>query len=149
MKPVRTWILVADGARGRVYESLGKSGEIAEREEFRRDTDLPPTRELDDDRPGRGNIPATTSRHAFQPTSDVHRELKRTFAEELAAMLDEQLLAGAYDRLVLVAAPVTLGDLREALADRVRGVIVADLDKDLTKHTARELAAQLEDVLTL
>ena len=117
MKPVRTWILVADGARGRVYETLGKSGEAAEREEFRRDTDLPPTRELDDDRPGRGNIPATTSRHAFQPTSDAHRELKRTFAEDLAAMLDEQLQAGAYDRLVLVAAPVTLGDLREALPD--------------------------------
>ena len=44
---------------------------------------------------------------------------------------------------------MTLGDLREALPDRVRGVIVAELDKDLTKHSARELAAQLEDVLTL
>jgi protein required for attachment to host cells len=149
MKPVRTWILVTDGARGRVYESLGKSGEVSEREEFRRETDLPPTRELDDDRPGRGNVPATTHRHGFEPTSDAHRELKRQFAEDLAGLLDAQLAAGAYDRLVVVAAPVTLGDLREALSDRVRGVVVAELDKDLTKHTAHELGAQLEDVLTL
>jgi protein required for attachment to host cells len=149
MKPVRTWILVADGARARVYESLGKRGDVTEREELRRDTDLPPTRELDADRPGRGNVPTTAHRHGFQPTSDSHRELKRDFAEDFAALLEEQLAAGAYDRLVLVAAPVTLGDLREALSDRVRGVVTAELDKDLTKHSARELGAQLQDVLTL
>ena len=149
MKPVRTWILVADGARGRVFESLGKSGTVSEREDLRRDTDLPPTRELEDDKPGRGNVPTTTHRHGFQPTSDAHRELKRDFAEELARLLDEQLAAGAYDRLVVVAAPVTLGDLREALSERVRSVVLAELDKDLTKHSARELGVQLEDVLTL
>jgi protein required for attachment to host cells len=149
MKPVRTWILVADGARGRVFESLGKSGTVSEREDLRRDTDLPPTRELEDDKPGRGNVPTTAHRHGFQPTSDAHRELKRGFAEELARLLDAQLAAGAYDRLVVVAAPVTLGDLREALSERVRSVVLAELDKDLTKHSARELGVQLEDVLTL
>jgi protein required for attachment to host cells len=149
MKPVRTWIVVADGAHSRVFENMGKSGEVTELEGLRRDTDLPPTRELDEDRPGRGNVPATTSRHAFQPTSDAHRELKRGFAEDLAAMLDEQLEAGAYDRLVVVAAPTTLGDLRAAFSDRLKSVIRAEIDKDLTKHSARELKAQLDDVLTV
>lgn len=147
MRQLRTWILVADGARGRIFESIGKSADVTELEGLRRETDLPPTRELDDDRPGRGNVPATTHRHGFQPTSDSHRELKRDFAEELAALLDEQLAAGAYDSLVVVAAPTTLGDLREAFSDRVRNVIKAEIDKDLTKHSARELRAHIGDVL--
>ena len=35
-------------------------------------------------------------------------------------MLDKSLAAKAYDRLILVAPPVTLGDLRKALSQHVK-----------------------------
>ena len=44
-----------------------------------------------------------------------HRELKRDFAVRLAKMLDQRCREHAFDRLVLVAPPTALGDLRSAL----------------------------------
>ena len=48
-------------------------------------------------------------------------------------MLDKRLSEKAYDRLVIVAPPKALGDLRAALSAHVRPLIYAELDKDLVK----------------
>ena len=149
MKPTTTWILIADGARARIFANHGpgKGIEAVEGAEF--ETELRPSRELRDDRPGRTFESANTMRHAIKPRQDPHRELKRSFSEELAAILDEQLAQKAYDRVVLVAPPVTLGDLRSALSARVRAVVYAELDKDLTKTPVAELPRHLGAVLAV
>ena len=36
--------------------------------------------------------------------------------------------AGAYDRLVIAAAPMALGNLRKAMSDHVRKTVVAELE---------------------
>ena len=53
-------------------------------------------------------------RHAIEPRTDPHRELKRTSPTSSADMLDQRLTEKAYDRLVIVAPPKALGDLRAA-----------------------------------
>jgi protein required for attachment to host cells len=50
---------------------------------------------------------------------------------------------------VLVAAPKTLGDLRELLPDPVKSRVVAEIDKDLTRVPLRDLPKHLETVLKL
>ena len=72
-------------------------------------------------------------RHAIEPRIDPHRELKRDFAKELAEMLDKRLSEKAFDRLVIVAPPKALGDLRAALSAQVKPLVYAELDKDLVK----------------
>ena len=62
-------------------------------------------------------------------------------------MLDQRRTEHAYDRLVLVAPPTALGDLREALSDPVRSLVRAELDKDLTKIPVAELPSHLGAVL--
>ncbi|MGE0626946.1 MAG: host attachment protein [Hyphomicrobiaceae bacterium] len=145
MKPVRTWIVIVDAARARVVEQVGKGKPLKAVDGFSLETELKPTHEIVSDRAGRnfGDFP----RHTFDPKTDAHRLEKRRFVEQVVAMLDEQAPADAFDRLVLVAPPKALGDLRSALTPRLAAVVHAELSKDLTKTPDHDLMSHLEDVL--
>ena len=64
-------------------------------------------------------------------------------------MLDQRLAAKAFDRLVIVAPPSALGDLRAALSAHMKPHIYAELNKDLTKTPAAELPQHLAGVLAV
>lgn len=149
MKKTITWILVADGARARIYknEGPGKGVEPAVDEEFRHD--LPRTREMGTDRPGRVHESATTGRSAMENPVDWHRFEKEKFAKEIAGILDRASTAGAFKRLILVAPPRTLGDLRTALSANTRKKVTGEIDKDLTQVTPGELPDHLGGVLAV
>ncbi len=148
MKPTTTWILIADGARGRLFASRGP-GKGLEVVDESLGADHRPTHEIVDDRLGRTHESVGETRHAISARHDPHRELKHDFAVKLAKMLDKRRAEQAYDRLVLVAPPAVLGDLREALSDPVRSVVRAELDKDLTKTPVAELPSHLASVLAV
>ena len=149
MKKTVTWILVADGARARILknEGPGKGLHPAVDETF--EQPLPPTRELGVERPGRVQESATSERHAMVPRVDWHRFEKTKFARSMAKLLDAAAARGDFDRLVLVAPPKTLGDLRAALGPRCRALVSGELAKDLTQVTVAELPDHLYKLLPL
>jgi protein required for attachment to host cells len=149
MKPTTTWILIADGARARVFANLGPGKGIEAVDGAAFDADHRSDHELASDKLGRTHESVGVTRHAIEPHHDPHRELKRAFSERLAAMLDAKLGAKAYDRVVLVAPPTMLGDLRAALSDHVRAAVYAELDKDLTKTPIHELPKHLGAVMAV
>ncbi|MFA9551022.1 MAG: host attachment protein, partial [Hyphomicrobium sp.] len=67
----------------------------------------------------------------------------------LAAYVEERLAENAFSRLVLVAPPVTLGDLRTALSKAVRERVSAELDNDLTNTPVEELPKHLATVMAV
>ena len=147
MKKTITWILVADGSRARILKNdgPGKGLQPAVGEEFHHA--LPKTSELGSDRPGRSQESASSARHAVENPVDWHRFEKEKFAREMARVLDQANNAGAYDRLILVAPPKTLGDLRGALGSGARKKVTGELDKDLTQITLGELPEHLSALL--
>ena len=149
MKKTIPWILVADGARARIFknEGPGKGVQAAVDEEFRHAT--PPSRELGAERPGRVQESATSARHAMENPVDWHRFEKEKFAKEMAKLLDRASQAGAFERLVLVAPPKTLGDLRNALGAPTRKKITGDIHKDRTQVTPAELPYHLGRVIAV
>src|SRR3546814_8500541 len=74
-----------------------------------------PSRDIDTDRPGRGYNPMG-QHHPMDSPSDSHREEKRRFADLLANHINAAALDRSYDRLILVAPPKPLGDLRQSLS---------------------------------
>ena len=56
--------------------------------------------------------------------------------------------AQAATRIVLVAAPSALGDLRAALPSAVRAKVTGEVAQDLTKTPDAEVASHLKDVLS-
>lgn len=145
MKPTVTWVLIADGAHARLFANRGPGKGIEQLEAINGDHRA--DRDLIRDTAGRSFESVGDTRHAITPRTDPHRELKRDFAKQLGSMLEEQLAAKAYDRLVIVAPPTALGDLRSSLPEPVKHVVYAELDKDLVKTPTAELPAHLGAVM--
>ena len=147
MKPTRTWVLIADGARARILENYGPGHGLRAVDGLTFSTDHAATHDLVTDRQGRSFSSHGPGRSAIEPHSDPHRDLKAKFAHHLAVILAQGLEQRAYDRLVIVATPVTLGDLRAALSDPVRAKVVGEVAQDLTKLPNNEVGTRLRDVL--
>ena len=133
-----TWVVVADGEKALFLENVTDGADpnlVVRRIE---EQDNPPDRAQGSDRPGRAFDPGPGQRSALEET-DWHRLAKERFAGELADILYRRAHAGAYRRLVIVAAPQVLGALRAALHREVADRIVAEIPKTLTNHALDEI----------
>jgi protein required for attachment to host cells len=149
MKQKRTWVLIADARRARVFESRGKGTGLTAVQDMALDAELPPSRALGTDRPGRTFESVGSARHAMENPSDPHREQKRQFAQRIARAVHDRHAAKSFDRLVVVAPAVTMGDLRAALADDIKAITTAELVADLTKTPVAELPSHLASIVDL
>ncbi len=149
MKAKITWILVADGGQARVFENDGPGKGLAQvkglssEEKHLRDQDIVT------DRPGRTFSPSGSGQSGIQPRSDPVEQRETRFVQGLARMLHEKLAAGAFDRLIIAAAPTALGDIRPALSASVNKTIVGELHKDLTNTPTNQIAAHFDAMLAI
>ena len=144
--PTTTWIVVADGARGRFFrpneeakrlESIGLPDLVAPQSRER-------PRDLKSDKPGRSYSSSRSGvRHAFEPPHDYHKLEKHRFMATLAALLDEACTRREFDELVLVAPRRSLGELRGLLSKRVQGRVRLEVPKDLTNDPPSRLWRRL------
>jgi protein required for attachment to host cells len=143
MKKAVTWIVVADGARARIVRQtgVGRPLEAVPGQEFL-NPERGPTRELGTDKPGRSFDSRGGQRHSMEEV-DWHRFEKKKFAKTIAERLDQAAEARAFDRLVLVAPPDTLGDLRAEIGKHGSAKIAAEVAKDLTGIPMSQLANHL------
>lgn len=146
-KKIVTWILVADGARARVLANEGPGKGLADafNQDFIGANTL--TRESVSDKPGRTQESATTARSALEPRTDWHRFEKHLFAKRMAEILEDAAMRKAFDRLILVAPPQALGDLRAELGRHAKDRITGELDKDLTHVAIHDLPGHLADFI--
>lgn len=139
-----TWIVVADGARGRILAASGAEPALSLVRELESEAARKRTRELGTERPGRVRESAMTARHAMEPRADWHRQEEEKFAALLAQELAHA--EAQFDALILVAPPRALGDLRQALDAASRKRVVGELAKDLTSVPVHDLPDRLTDV---
>jgi protein required for attachment to host cells len=149
MKPTRTWILIADGARARILLNTGPGHGLTPVDGLVFDGDHSATHTIVDDREGRTHSSVGHGRSAIEAHSDPHRELKSKFAHRLAEVLDDGAENKTFDRLILVAAPVTLGDLRTMISKRVATLVIGEIPHDLTKTPNADVGSHLKDVLVV
>lgn len=150
MTKIVTWVLVADGAVARVFANDGPGKGLTALAGKEWTADLPHGgKDVWSDRPGRSFESADSSRHSMEPTSDPKRMAKERFIAEVVDTIAKSAQQGAFDRLVVVAEPRTLGVMRDHMPDNVRHKVHAELAKDLTKFTADELAGPVGEVISL
>ncbi|MEO0389490.1 MAG: host attachment family protein [Pseudomonadota bacterium] len=89
-------------------------------------------------RPGRMPDTGVGQRSALDDT-DWHELAKERFAKDLSDLLYAEAHQGAFDRLVIVAAPKVLGVLREDMHQEVARKLVAEIPKTLTNHPVDEI----------
>ncbi|WP_435640370.1 host attachment protein [Micavibrio aeruginosavorus] len=146
IKTPRVWIVVADKHGARIFEKIDRHLKLIG--EASPDQNLQDG--LNNQTIGRAvSSGGSTIHHKYEPHMEQERAGALDFAHDLAAFLDEADTAREFDRLVLVAAPRTLGDLRAVISKHVQRHITAQVDKNLTKLDERALGDALEDVLWL
>ena len=145
-KSVKTWVLIADGARARILQADGESDGLQLVPGCEFGVDDPPDRDIDADKPGRTFDSVGSGRHGMEPKTSPHRHRKAEFARHLAEFLEKKRTQKAFERLLIAAAPVTLGDLRQTLSKGVKAAIGGEVAKDLTGIPDREIADHLGDL---
>lgn len=128
MLPQKALVVVADGGQAILYRNEGTGGDISLREEKR----LSP-QHLGDDGPS-----------GSRPESQTPRQTdEATFAKQLAQALFKMKERGEFEAWLLVADPQTLGQMRGILHKTLTASLVRSLAKDLTHHSARDIAAAI------
>ncbi len=102
----------------------------------------PPTHEQGADKPGR-TFSSMGGRRGGVRQTDWHDLEEHKFAREVAGALEKAVRERHVKALVVVAPARTLADLRHAFHDDVRKKIIAELDKDLTKHPVDQIEKHL------
>jgi protein required for attachment to host cells len=104
--------------------------------------DNPPTHEQGSDRPGRA-FSSIDARRSGVDQTDWHELEEKQFARDVAAQLEKVVREGNVKAVIIAAPPRTLAELRHAFHDDVRRRIVAEVDKDLTRHPVYEIEKHL------
>jgi len=142
----KAWVLVADGEKALFMRNAAGAAQ-PELEMLRVDAQENPRQgEQTADRPGRMPDSGAGQLSAMEEP-DWHRLAKDRFAAEIAATLNREALKGAFEQIVLVAPPTTLGELRDHLHDATVGRVSAEIPKTLTNHPVPEIKRLVIDAL--
>ncbi|WP_162783596.1 host attachment protein [Devosia naphthalenivorans] len=142
MKTTVTWVLIADGAQGRVLENTGPGKGFKQVEGL--DWAIEPLQAQDivTDRPGRGSMGGS-----MEPQTNPVDKRETDFVKSLAAILDRHQQKGSFDRLIIAAAPIALGEIRKAISPAVKKTVVAELNKDLTNLPTAQLDQHFDGII--
>ncbi len=145
MKPITTWIVLADAQTVRIAINDGVGKGI-----YGRGTEgleAPAITELAD-APGMTHAAVGPNRGSISDP-DLKGQAARAFAGDIVDYLEGALREGDFDRLILIAPAAMLGHLRQALTPELRKALYADISKDLTHVPLDELTGHLQDVLVV
>lgn len=143
----RTWIVVADGARGRVFSWSARDKELASPLDQDFVGSRLPVRERVSDRGGQTLERHGEGGHAKEKSQDKKEHDQQLLAREIAGALKSARNDHSYDQLVLVAPPSFLGTLRKELDGETSKLVVASHGKDLSHMKDHELKKVVPDLL--
>src|SRR5690554_3520108 len=138
-----TWILVGDGRKALMLRNDGTPQNPSLNViDVLKDDENPPTAKQGTERPGRVMQSNLNRRSAVEQT-DWHEIAEERFTATVASKLNAAALENRFEKLILVAPPNSLAALRKNLHAKTASLIVAEIDKDLTKHPVPEIARLL------
>ena len=127
----RIWILAADNFLVRIYKKTSNRMElIGEAEPNISSIET----EINNKTLGRMvSAAGSTVHHKFEPNDNESRHDELIFVHDVSKFLEQLETADVFDRLIIVASPKMLGDLRSNLSQSVKCRVIIEVDKDLTK----------------
>ncbi len=107
----KTWILVADHSRAQLYLNVGPGKHLQKLKDI-------------------ASPPEHTPRHTDSHDGQDRRHDGELFAGQLCTLLLEGRTSHQFDRLILVASPKFLGQIRAKLDRPTHDLVTGSLDKD-------------------
>jgi protein required for attachment to host cells len=141
VKPLQSWVLVADGGTAKVYRTTGESSshrvllEPVPGGTFKRSdpAHFGP-------RPGKNFSSALRdSGHGVTTHEDLKRHAEEEFIIAVLAWLDKPKQISQFEHLIIAAPPRALGEIRRALSHELFRKVHSEIHGDLTKLPIKEL----------
>ncbi len=148
MKPNRVWYLIMNSGRARIIRELpGPHDPLpvevtmqSPRRKLREAIGTKPTRSFAAAGGGR--------RSAVEPSSDPLAEDARHFIREVVRYLEEQERAGAFDKLVVIGTPDSIGYWRAEASGPLKKHVQQEFIKNVVRMSSRELNAAIRALVT-
>ena len=145
MKPIVTWIVLANARSARVLANSGPGKGLSAVGDQHWQA---PEAGTPNDRAGVGHSSAGPGISAVEQT-DRQAMNDAEFARDVANHLSTALAAKRFDRLVLVAGPHMLGLLRAHLNESVRASVLGEIPKDLSAQSLSNLETHLGELIAV
>lgn len=154
---MRIRIVVADRSEARFYDAVRPEWPLQLVERITDPQARLHERDLKSDRPGRvfdhaatGRRRGATAHHSTRGERNPLQHEAEGFARRVAAELEKSLQQHAFERMVLIAEPSFLGQLRSVLPSSLLKILVQQVNKDLVHQDARVILSHVStDVFAL
>ena len=141
--PHGAFVLVGDGRKALFLRNEGDEKFPNLKTERLFEDENPPTHEQGSERPGRISKALDSGQRSAVEPVDWHHIEEHRFAKKVAAAMEQVVRTRKAPALVVVAPPRTLAELRGAFHRDVQALIIAEVNKDLTKHSLGEIELHL------
>jgi protein required for attachment to host cells len=131
-------VMVADGRKILVFRNKGDSAFPQLEAETVREQENPANRDQASDAAGRSSSPMG-GRQSSMEQVNFHDQEEQRFAVEAADILKRRALANDYEKLIVIAPPTALGEIRKHYHKEVQDRLVGEIAKDLSNHPVAEI----------
>jgi protein required for attachment to host cells len=140
--PWESWVVVCDGAKALIMQNAGDNElmNLQVHETLTQPNEA--DREIGSGKPGRSHQADGMSGSAVEETS-WHDQAEEDFLKRVAVKLDELVREKHAKRIVLVAPPKALGQIRPNLRADTQASITAEVAKDLTNFPVDQIERHL------
>ncbi|MFO7535261.1 MAG: host attachment protein [Kiritimatiellia bacterium] len=138
-----TWIVVADSARALIFSPIPESRKLRLVREMHHPESRQHIHDMVTDHPGFMFESVGNVRRGMAAQTNPKVVEKKRFSRQLAEELDAARTHNRMGRLILVAEPRFLGDLRGQLSSPTSRMVVLEIAKNLTQLTPREIQSHL------
>ena len=132
MLPHNTTVAVIDGQSFNLFRNGGHESDLALKA-----VPAPPLHAVNAGSGGR--------HYSSSGNPDARHQHEDGFAAAAAAWLNRQVLDGAIEALVVIAAPATLGELRKHYHKQLESVLEAELSRDLVGRPVADIEAAIRN----
>lgn len=141
--PHNAFVFVGDGRKALFLRNDGDEKFPNLKTEKVFEDENPASHQQGTERPGRVSKGAQPGQRSAVEATDWHDIEEQQFARKVATALEDVIRARKVKALIVVAPPRTLAELRDAFHADVKACIVAEINKDLTKHPVWEIEKHL------
>ena len=146
----KTWIVLANAARARVFEREVDSGRMVELLDLVHPQSRLKAEALTSDQEGHAQKAHGDPGHAgtvFEPHTTPHRKEQAAFAVEISRHLEVAATQGRCADVALIASDPFLGELKAHLGHATRRVLSATVPRDFTAYAGPDLAHRVTEAL--
>ncbi|AVX03935.1 hypothetical protein MXMO3_01405 [Maritalea myrionectae] len=147
MKPIITWLLVANGTEAKVYENTGPNKGLTPLSDHEHAREALKTGDIVANDRGRTFPSAGEGRSAMEQQTDPDDVEHQKFSREVAEHMNKAAQEKKFDRLIIAAPPQSLGEMRKHFNKHLEEKLHDDVPKDLTNIATADLPSYFKNMV--